>query len=836
MSNQQEPRLRQQISEYRLMSKLGGGGFGTVYLAEHTHEHTQVAVKVLDIRFTKSEDFKEFINEARTMRLRHPHIIPILDFGISRDDLPFLVMEYAPEGTLRDRHPMGERVPLPTIVSYIDQLASALQYAHEHRVIHRDIKPANILIRADGTLLVSDFGIAKFLEQSLLTSMQKLTGTPEYMAPEQHKGKPCFASDQYALAVIIYQWICGVRPFQGTLFGLAVQHMNTPPPPLRDHLSELSESVESVVLKALAKAPEDRFARIQDFADALHEAVYPPIVPSSTIETIITAPLTPPQQATSQKPEELPHAPTDTEAAPIKPAIQTTDIPVSHQKSPGNLRLSADAKKRQHTLLEGMLRPRRVQALLKRPRHLYQTVAIIALIVALLGGSTYYAIQALTSNISQLSNARSLIEQANGESVQNPVKALQLLSQAQNALLSTQSSLLIGDQAAQYNMLQSSLRQALQKTMVAYNRKELITQLPCTITQSAAISGNVQAMNLSLIQDEKGTLYSYVLASDQNLYQLDDAHRLANPYQFANKARVLYVAGSGQHLFAMTFLSGQAGSPATYNVSVLSFDQPPTLKEDTVAVDSNLIKQGWTPAFLAASGNDVYVVLTAGPSAHQALILYYDANNWHNAAQMLHIPIQPDIVSVAAFSGKQLFLLTSDGHVRILPFGDGGSMPQPNDLLLQNPVSPPLDNDGNNFRLSTPIATPGPQSSKVATSAVSGLTYLSAGSVGGNTHLFLVDNPNHRIMDLQFLPAVSTSTPQTTPTPLGTPTPSNGAGAVSQPSLKVIQQFASTSILSSVKGVTVTSEGKRLRLLTQGGGTLTTISSIDKAPSCSPVA
>ncbi len=150
MPDQQETYLGQQIGEYRLTRKLGGGGFGTVYQAEHVREHTQAAVKVLDIPLTKGEDFKDFINEARAIRLRHPHIIPLLDFGISRDDLPFLVMEYAPQGTLRDRHPRGERIPLSTIVSYVDQLASALQYAHDQHVIHRDIKPANILVRAEG--------------------------------------------------------------------------------------------------------------------------------------------------------------------------------------------------------------------------------------------------------------------------------------------------------------------------------------------------------------------------------------------------------------------------------------------------------------------------------------------------------------------------------------------------------------------------------------------------------------------------------------------------------------------------------------------------------------
>jgi serine/threonine protein kinase len=182
----------------------------TVHLAEHLHEHTQAAVKVLSIPLTKPEDFKDFLNEVRAVLLRHPHIVPLLDFGISRGDLPFLVMEYAPKGTLRDRHPKGECVALSTIVSYVDQLAPALQYAHDHRVIHRDIKPENILVRADGTLMVSDFGIAKLLEQSVLMSVQTPVGTPVYMAPEQHMGHPCFASDQYSLAVVIYEWICGI--------------------------------------------------------------------------------------------------------------------------------------------------------------------------------------------------------------------------------------------------------------------------------------------------------------------------------------------------------------------------------------------------------------------------------------------------------------------------------------------------------------------------------------------------------------------------------------------------------------------------------------------------
>ncbi len=352
MSDQQEDRVGQQVGEYRLVRKLGGGGFGTVYQAEHVHEHTLAAVKVLDIRLTKSEDFKDFINEVRTILLRHPHIVPLLDFGISRNDLPFLVMEYAPEGTLRDRHPRGVRVPLPTIVYYVDQIASALQYAHDQRVVHRDVKPENILVRADGTLLVSDFGIAKLMEQSVLLSVQTQVGTPVYMAPEQHLGYPSFASDQYSLAVVIYEWISGARPFQGTAVGLAVQHMNTPPLPLRDRLPQLPEGVERVILRALAKAPEDRFESIREMASALREAVQrsmstvvfspaietrkgAPLVETGKIAPLVetgkVAPLISPVQmsglASSGKSEALGRIFTDTKFVSLEPTMRTLDGP-----------------------------------------------------------------------------------------------------------------------------------------------------------------------------------------------------------------------------------------------------------------------------------------------------------------------------------------------------------------------------------------------------------------------------------------------------------------------------------------------------------------------------
>src|SRR5436305_10462360 len=133
------------IGEYRLVQKLGRGNFGAVYLAKHLHQQAQVAIKVLQVPLAGSEDIRGFFNETRTiMRLQHPHIMPLLDVGLNCEDRPFLVMEYAPKGTLEEQHPKGSRVLLATITEYVDQIASALQYAHDRSIIHRYIKPTHI--------------------------------------------------------------------------------------------------------------------------------------------------------------------------------------------------------------------------------------------------------------------------------------------------------------------------------------------------------------------------------------------------------------------------------------------------------------------------------------------------------------------------------------------------------------------------------------------------------------------------------------------------------------------------------------------------------------------
>ncbi len=266
-------RLGQQVGSYRLVQVLGRGGFAEVYLGEHRHLKSHAALKMLHYSLNDKEA-QSFLDEARTLAgLKHRNIVRVLDYFVERvTGTPVLVMEHAPGGTILKRHPRNSILSLAMTVDYVKQVAAALQYAHALSIIHRDVKPENILLGSDSTLLLSDFGLALFSPTPEQLSSQDAAGTCHYMAPEQFQGKPTFASDQYALGIVTYEWLCGKRPFEGTSWEIAYHHLSVEPPPLREHYPELPIAVELVVLKALAKKPEDRFESVQAFADALERA------------------------------------------------------------------------------------------------------------------------------------------------------------------------------------------------------------------------------------------------------------------------------------------------------------------------------------------------------------------------------------------------------------------------------------------------------------------------------------------------------------------------------------------------------------------------------------
>src|SRR5712692_3674692 len=263
--------INEQLGNYRVLRLLGRGGFADVYLGQHLYLKSYAALKVLRTSL-EDEDVTRFMTEAQTLaRLVHPQIVRVLDFDVIRGS-PLLVMEYSPGGTLRQRHPRGECLSLETTVTYVKQIAAALHYAHNHDVMHRDVKPENMLSGDHQVVRLSDFGLALLAPSPEQLSTQGMSGTIPYMAPEQLQGKPRPASDQYALGIVAYEWLCGVRPFEGNYWQLAHQHISVPPPPLREKDPSLPASVEAVVLKALAKDPQQRYGSVQLFAQAFEQA------------------------------------------------------------------------------------------------------------------------------------------------------------------------------------------------------------------------------------------------------------------------------------------------------------------------------------------------------------------------------------------------------------------------------------------------------------------------------------------------------------------------------------------------------------------------------------
>jgi serine/threonine protein kinase len=241
----------QNLGNYRLLHLLGRGGFAEVYLAQHRRLNTQAAIKVLHTQLA-DEDIDDFQREAQTVAaLLHSHIVRVLDFDV-QGGIPFLVMDI--------------------VISYVKQIAEALQYAHDQKLIHRDVKPENMLIGRHSDLLLSDFGIATFTQSSRYQSTQEVVGTVAYMAPEQVQGKPRPASDQYALGIVVYEWLSGTRPFHGSFTEIATQQVLALPPALREKVPTISQEVEQVVLTALAKDPKQRFASVLAFATALEQA------------------------------------------------------------------------------------------------------------------------------------------------------------------------------------------------------------------------------------------------------------------------------------------------------------------------------------------------------------------------------------------------------------------------------------------------------------------------------------------------------------------------------------------------------------------------------------
>lgn len=282
------------FGKYVVTEQLGSGGMAEVYAGIHPDLGRKVAIKVILPQFATERNFEErFRREARLVAsLRHAHIVRLYDFDVV-DGRYFMVMEYLEGGTLkeqlRDHQQRQSRMALPAIADLLDAMASALDYAHERGAIHRDIKPANILFTAEHEPVLTDFGIAKLLEDAAhLTATGGVVGSPFYIPPEQASGAVVDArSDQYALGVVLYEMAAGRVPFQGsTAVAVMTQHLNSAPPSPRAFNAALSPAIEAVLLKALAKRPDDRFGSCGELAQAFRAALdgHSVALPASTAD------------------------------------------------------------------------------------------------------------------------------------------------------------------------------------------------------------------------------------------------------------------------------------------------------------------------------------------------------------------------------------------------------------------------------------------------------------------------------------------------------------------------------------------------------------------------
>lgn len=261
------------LGRYKLGQRIAQGGMAEVYLGFDRRVKRQVAVKVL---YGRDESFvRRFEREALAVgALSHDHILPLYDFGEQRPWY-YLVMPYVEGGTLRDYLLRRKRLNLEEAASFTDQIASALQYAHDQGVMHRDVKPSNILLRPDGYAYLVDFGLAKaMMGGEALTNSGAMVGTPEYMAPEQSNGVNDYRSDIYSLGVILYQMLTGRVPFTAeSPVAVSLKHIQTMPMPPREINSTIPESVETVILKALAKDPKERYQEAQALSAAYWKAL-----------------------------------------------------------------------------------------------------------------------------------------------------------------------------------------------------------------------------------------------------------------------------------------------------------------------------------------------------------------------------------------------------------------------------------------------------------------------------------------------------------------------------------------------------------------------------------
>ena len=268
--------IGESVGPYQIVEQLGSGGMATVFKAYHANLDRYVAIKVLHPAFKQDPNFlSRFQREARIVaKLQHPAIVPVYDFD-QHNGQPYLVMRFIDGETLKARLSKGE-LSLPEVMRVLHPVGEALHYAHGQGVLHRDVKPSNVLLTPDGAVFLADFGLARIAQAGESTlSQDALVGTPQYISPEQARGDPDLdvRTDVYSLGVMMYELLVGRVPYQAdTPYAVIHDHIYAPLPLPRSIKPDFPEALERVLLKALAKERDDRYASVADLMAAFESA------------------------------------------------------------------------------------------------------------------------------------------------------------------------------------------------------------------------------------------------------------------------------------------------------------------------------------------------------------------------------------------------------------------------------------------------------------------------------------------------------------------------------------------------------------------------------------
>lgn len=483
----------------------------------------------------------------------------------------------------------------------------------------------------------------------------------------------------------------------------------------------------------------------------------------------------------------------------------------------------------------------------KRNRLLYPTLALLVVfVVALFTGGAYYFWHLQTDASQKFDQATALISQADPD--KDAVSALQKLVAAQDDLRSAQSPFLVGSQLDRFVTLQNNLQNKGRQAITSYNEHTSINSLCNAIAKTSTLNltgSNGQSPVIASVQRSQAVSL-YILAGDSNLYLLDGQKSQRVKVSLSNGEVPFLLASNGQHLFVVTKQVGQASNVVNYALHVYKAGVDGTLTDDSGSprpIDAKLMNNSEQPKLITVSNSDIYIFLAAR-NASTLDILNYNTSHFTDDPQHAQISLSPSLVSAAAFPGQQLFLLTQDGHIKSFAFssGNGSNTSSAVDITLPSAIATPVGVDAQDFQWNTPLVVPNTQPSRQIQQPfanITGATLLASGSISNTMYLFVVDNSNHRILQLKYTPNNATATTGAngtasagSPPPATNPTNQALGGAAVAPPLQYTKQYVSSSTLSSVKSILVDPNQAVLSLLTQTSGNSLNQISVNLARTC----